>query len=311
MKVRDFLSWRVFRRLLWAERFGCGGFPARLSLLDGFGRFWRRPDVRRGCRSRRRHSAGWAGLAGWRYPGSSRAATSRKRSCSGQADDRWKRTRLLLRVITAPIFGSLRRMVARSARAIPVPASPSWHDSRRRVRPKPSSFLRTSSSGVRPSSVPARGSSSPSRNKVTPCHSGSLDRPWRPGSCFWRKITSLSGPCSARQTRIRRSGVRRTGHYRGARNLGSGRRPYPGHRQPAPTRRPRAVECPPPDGPADRRRGKRSGKSRDWPGDGTAACLPRLSPSSFSQSVRLLPISTHGNPLTIPRRRMRAVRRSK
>ena len=50
------------------------------------------------------------------------------------------------------------------------------HDSRKRGRPRPSSFLRTSSSGVRPSSVPARDSSSPSRNKVTPCHSGSSSK---------------------------------------------------------------------------------------------------------------------------------------
>lgn len=35
------------------------------------------------------------------------------------------------------------------------------------------------------------------------------DRPIRPGSWVWRKITSRSGPCSARQARMRRSSVRR------------------------------------------------------------------------------------------------------
>ena len=35
------------------------------------------------------------------------------------------------------------------------------------------------------------------------------DRPSRPGSCTWRKITSCSGPNSARQARMRRSSVRR------------------------------------------------------------------------------------------------------
>jgi hypothetical protein len=33
------------------------------------------------------------------------------------------------------------------------------------------------------------------------------DRPMRPGSWVWRKITSCSGPCSARQARIRRAGT--------------------------------------------------------------------------------------------------------
>ena len=36
------------------------------------------------------------------------------------------------------------------------------------------------------------------------------ERPRWPGSCVWRKITSRSGPYSARQARIRRSRVRRT-----------------------------------------------------------------------------------------------------
>ena len=36
------------------------------------------------------------------------------------------------------------------------------------------------------------------------------EKPRWPGSCVWRKITSCSGPCSARQARIRRSRVRRT-----------------------------------------------------------------------------------------------------
>ena len=36
-----------------------------------------------------------------------------------------------------------------------------------------------------------------------------------------------------------------------------------------------------------------------------------LSPSSVSHRVRLVPMSTHGKPLMIPRRRMRAIRRSK
>ena len=36
------------------------------------------------------------------------------------------------------------------------------------------------------------------------------EKPRWPGSCVWRKITSRSGPCSARQARIRRSRVRRT-----------------------------------------------------------------------------------------------------
>ena len=37
----------------------------------------------------------------------------------------------------------------------------------------------------------------------------------------------------------------------------------------------------------------------------------RLRPSSFSQRLSALPIRTQGNPLTIPSRRMRAMRRSK
>ena len=37
----------------------------------------------------------------------------------------------------------------------------------------------------------------------------------------------------------------------------------------------------------------------------------RLRPSSLSQRLRLLPISTQGKPLMIPRRRMRVIRRSK
>src|SRR3954451_8344776 len=36
------------------------------------------------------------------------------------------------------------------------------------------------------------------------------DSPRRPGGSAWRKITSCSGPYSARQARIRRSSVRRT-----------------------------------------------------------------------------------------------------
>lgn len=37
---------------------------------------------------------------------------------------------------------------------------------------------------------------------------GKSDRPRRPGSCSWRKITSCSGPLSARQALMRRSSVR-------------------------------------------------------------------------------------------------------
>ena len=48
-------------------------------------------------------------LAG--YPGSSRAAARANSSWCGQALDRWKHTRRVLRVMTAPIFRSLRRMV--------------------------------------------------------------------------------------------------------------------------------------------------------------------------------------------------------
>src|SRR5262249_50875563 len=36
------------------------------------------------------------------------------------------------------------------------------------------------------------------------------DRPMRPGGCSWRKITSRSGPLSARHLAMRRSKVRRT-----------------------------------------------------------------------------------------------------
>ena len=57
------------------------------------------------------------------------------------------------------------------------------------------------------------------------------DRPMRPGACCCRKITSCSGPCAARQTRIRRSRVRRTPRFRSgcrrssSRNTPTGRMP--------------------------------------------------------------------------------------
>ena len=35
------------------------------------------------------------------------------------------------------------------------------------------------------------------------------DKPMRPGGCSWRKITSRSGPFTARHARMRRSSVRR------------------------------------------------------------------------------------------------------
>ena len=56
-----------------------------------------------------------------------------KRSWSGQADDRRKRTRLVLRTITAPIFKSLRRMV-HCARTIRVPWRPRWRIASSRVQ---------------------------------------------------------------------------------------------------------------------------------------------------------------------------------
>ena len=46
---------------------------------------------------------------------------------------------------------------------------------------------------------------------VTPRSATSVksDKPIRPGGCSWRKITSRSGPFTARQARMRRSSVRR------------------------------------------------------------------------------------------------------
>ena len=55
------------------------------------------------------------------YPGVSLSAASMNRALSGQALDRWKRTRRLLRGITAPISSRFRRMVPAWARAISVP----------------------------------------------------------------------------------------------------------------------------------------------------------------------------------------------
>ena len=46
------------------------------------------------------------------YPGLSLAAVRRTRSWYGQALERWRRTRRVLRMTTAPIFRSLRRIVS-------------------------------------------------------------------------------------------------------------------------------------------------------------------------------------------------------
>ena len=52
------------------------------------------------------------------------------------------------------------------------------------------------------------------------------DRPIRPGSCVWRNITSRSGPYLARQSRMRRSRVRRIpGSSSGWRRISSWRTP--------------------------------------------------------------------------------------
>ena len=52
------------------------------------------------------------------------------------------------------------------------------------------------------------------------------EKPRCPGSCFWRKITSCSGPRSARQARIRRSRVRRIpGSSSGWRRISSSNTP--------------------------------------------------------------------------------------
>ena len=52
------------------------------------------------------------------------------------------------------------------------------------------------------------------------------EKPLWPGSSFWRKITSCSGSCSARQARIRRSRVRRTpGSSSGWRRISSSNTP--------------------------------------------------------------------------------------
>ena len=58
----------------------------------------------------------------WRYPGLRRATAS---SNSALSVERWIATRRVLRVITAPIFSSFRRMVPAWALAILVPAKAS------------------------------------------------------------------------------------------------------------------------------------------------------------------------------------------
>ncbi len=57
------------------------------------------------------------------------------------------------------------------------------------------------------------------------------DRPSRPDSCSWRKMTSRSGPLNARQAVIGRSGARRT------RGLRSGWRGRSSSSTPPPPRR--------------------------------------------------------------------------
>ena len=91
-------------------RFSGVGFASWMTILGVSGWISRGPGAGRGCRSRCRHGPDPAGPWVGRYPGFSRAATRRNRCCSGQADDRWKRTRRVLRAMTGPIFKSLRRM---------------------------------------------------------------------------------------------------------------------------------------------------------------------------------------------------------
>jgi len=107
-------------------------------VLDGWGRISRGRGMGRGLPvADRRHGRDPGCLWFGNYPGLSRAATRRKRSCPGQADDRWKPNRRVLRVIKAPIFRSLRRRVAHCARAIRIPWRPHRRIASSRVQAEP------------------------------------------------------------------------------------------------------------------------------------------------------------------------------
>ena len=93
-------------------------------------------------RGRLSRGFGWSG-----YPGLSLATTRAKCALSGQALERWKRTRLVLRVMTAPILNSRRRMVPHWARTILVPASPMRRVSLTRVQAREASGRRNWPSG--------------------------------------------------------------------------------------------------------------------------------------------------------------------
>ena len=73
--------------------------------------------IEAGERRPRREAAAALVRLGWEsegvgYPGLSLVAVRRTRSWYGQALERWRRTRRVLRMTTAPIFRSLRRIVS-------------------------------------------------------------------------------------------------------------------------------------------------------------------------------------------------------